>query len=342
MQKLDHAVSIEGWKPEDVARRFLVEAGVLDGAEAPTKGRLHLALAVASGDSLDPQRARALLALRRVFPDRPVSVEQVRDPLEAVALGDARLALVGAERFFGGTSKRKVDVEALAVVGVRVVHLLRVDGADLAGRVGIEPAGTGAGAIASAILAASGLEPSARASRDELMDKLERGTIEAALVIAEPGDAWMRAQLERGSPRLHPLAIGGVAGAPYLRAARIAPATYPGQDAAVDTLASQVVIAGTGQRALGGLRGGPAAAMLMENKPLEREERELLADATGVQELPDPVLPTAWTHHAPDPGESERAQVIDTLLNTLVLAFLVWLTVITLRRREGRDARSEG
>jgi len=62
-----------------------------------------------------------------------------------------------------------------------------------------------------------------------------------------------------------------------------------------------------------------------------------------VAELPDPMLPVAWT--APDSSNDDAAThaVVDTVLNVLVIAFLIWLTVIMTRgSKSERDEPSPG
>ncbi|MBW2454167.1 MAG: hypothetical protein JRI68_06640, partial [Deltaproteobacteria bacterium] len=87
MQELNYAAQIEGWKPANVARRFLVSRDMLQGGPTAKPGRLKLVLAVTAADELEQQRTRATQALRQVFPERPVEVRETAEPVKLVAKG---------------------------------------------------------------------------------------------------------------------------------------------------------------------------------------------------------------------------------------------------------------
>jgi len=62
-----------------------------------------------------------------------------------------------------------------------------------------------------------------------------------------------------------------------------------------------------------------------------------LAKATKVAEAPDPVLPSAWGPSArkrePTEDRDTTRTVLDTGLNVLAIAFLVWLVVLVRREK---------
>ncbi len=343
MQELNYAVQIEGWKPAEVARRFLVQRGwLVAGGSGPTS-RLELVLAVAKGDELGEQQMRATRALRQVFPDRPVKIRTAAEPAELVGKAAAKLALVGSERFFSlhqGSFHRSTALEAVAVVGSRTVHLLRAGpsgaapaGDGLAGRVGVAPPDSGAGRIGLALLRATGGSAALVAPAGELIAELEQGALDGALLVDELGSPMVTQALERQRVHLVSLPDRARTAAPYLRPSRVPAHTYAGQAAPVETVTSQVVLAGPSRRPLRAmLRPGPGAALLMEAAPLPIEEVRLLAEATGVPEWPDPVLPVAWTSTGAEAGRSSSSAVLNTLLNVLVLAFLAWLVTLVVRR----------
>ncbi len=356
VQELNYAAQIEGWKPANVARRFLVSHDMLQTRTGAPPGRLKLVLAVTEADELEQQRTRATRALRQVFPERAVEVRSSQEPAKLVAKGSAKLVLLGAEHFFeaqDGGFRRTLDLEAVAVVGSRMVHVLRAGPAPddssaepdaLAGRVGISPPDSGAGKIGQSLLATVAGAPAATAPVAELLAQLGQGSLDAALVVDELGAPSLRKAIEDG--RVHLVSLPPKAregGIPYLRPSRVPARTYAGQDESVETLAAQVVLAGpsrSSQRRP--LHPGPGSALLMEASPLPIEEVRLLAEATGVAEWPDPVLPVAWTSWTAAGEPDTSSALLNTVLNVAVLAFLAWLAALVMRRPERSDSGGDG
>ncbi len=333
MRQMNYAVQVEGWQPRDAARRFLSDADLVQPSTAAARSRLELVVAVSQVDQLQHEATVATRALRKVFADRPVALKPTADPARLVASGRAKLALVGAERFFEirghqGLVRTK-ELDAVAVVGSRMVHVLRAEldpETPLAGRVGIAAPESGAGRIGRQLLAAVGRQPAARGTIPTLVEQLREGAIDVVLAVARPEATAIAEALEPGDVRLVELSAVPLGALPYLRRSRLAANTYPHQDEPVDTLAAQVLLAGPSRRPhLESLKAGPGSAMLVEVTPLPIEEVDMLAEATGVAELPDPMLPGPWSEPL-GPADAESAnRVVDTVLNALVLLFLVWL-----------------
>ena len=364
MQRLNYQVQVQGRSPERVAAAFLRSARLIKGktpAQLPTR---ELVVAVAEGD-MGPMASlvtRGLQAVRAVFPERPAAARGVAQPVARVHDSTARLAILGAERFFARDGARppirESRVEALAVLGTRMIHLVRrsppSDGrSSLSGRVGVPPAGSGGALVAGALLTLSGSRVAMRGTPDLLLDALAQNRLDAVLLLAEAGDARVAERMGKHKLALLPmvwekLVSGQVTGwlspekavqLPYLRPARIPAGTYPGQDGEVETLGSQVVLAGPARGAMtpaGG--GGPAAALPTRGKHLDRKLVEALARATGVPEAPDPVLPSAWSVRpvtgAEQQDQGSGLEVLDTSLNLAAISFVAWLFFL-LRRRRG-------
>ncbi|MEQ9317849.1 MAG: glycine betaine ABC transporter substrate-binding protein, partial [Polyangiaceae bacterium] len=270
---LNHAVQLEGWQPSDIARRHLLESELVVAEDVPSGSRLQLRLSVSDRDSFDDARTRAVLALRRVFPERPIVVESSSDPLREVTTGGAKVALLGAERFFRRTRRgleRIRQVEAVAVVGSRMAHVLTAKpGGGLSGRVGIGPNDSGSGTIGRALCDAAGIAPSMSATHEQLVQTLTAGQLDAVIVVASAGSAVIGEAIASGKAQLAPLTGMLLDGAPYLRPSRIPAGTYSGQSEPIETVASHVVLAGPSrQPPPTGLKGGPAAALLVEAKPI--------------------------------------------------------------------------
>ena len=120
----------------------------------------------------------------------------------------------------------------------------------------------------------------------------------------------------------------------YLRRARVPAKTYPGQDHPVDTLASQVVLVSSSAERASGQVGGPASALLSVSLPLTPREVQLLADAVGTPEAPDPILPSAWSPRTSESAQSAGDdQLVDAGFNLATFAFLAWLGFLATGRR---------
>ncbi|WP_169977642.1 glycine betaine ABC transporter substrate-binding protein [Tautonia rosea] len=345
MRRLNAEVEIKGRRPASVAREFLLEqqliADTVRIGQLPTRPRLDLALA--ENDDFYELQARAMVAIRETFPDRSVTEDRVENPADAVARGQARLALLGAERFFTTRSNsddppdRETRIEAAAVVGTRLIHVVRrrsdQEGATadpLSGRVGVPPIGSGAALVAQSLLD-DGREPDASGDPSTLLDAVRNDQLDVAILVLPVGD------LEFPEGSSEGLELRSLAGwlspsralrAPFLRPARIAAGSYVGQPDPIETLGVQVLLAGPSRRAVSlTANSGPAAALTLAGLPLEPDEVQALAAATGVPEAPDPTLPSSWSRQptAPDPSLSVASAILSTVLNILAIAFLIWV-----------------
>lgn len=344
MQRLNRA-ALGGEPAESVALRFLREHDLLGEAPAPVR-RVPLKVAVGSEAIERAFGTQALAAVRTVFDDRTVVLEQTDAPVRAVARGEARLAVAGAEAFFDqdrrGRIRRRQDVEAVAVLGRNVVHVLAPAGSDrtaLSGKVGVS-----AGGFADRLLALAGTEATGRGSTQEMVAAVQAGELDAALVIAPQGDTVIAEALEAGLSLIdlsgwleaeRPFAM------PFLRPMRLRPGTYPNQDAAIDTLASQVLLVAATPRTGPSLAGGPAAAIPAGARPLQAQQREALADAVGNPEAPDPAVPSAYALSRSTPTETPSQRWVDGALNAFVIAFLAWLAFIVLDPRDQKPDPDE-
>jgi len=282
-----------------------------------------------------------------------VAIKRVSNPVERVRDGEARLALLGAERFFvsgkGGVPDRVPGIEALAVVGERELHIVRrADDLNnkepLAGKIGVPPAHSGAGFVARAMLddeqvAAVEAEPGL------LLEEVADGRLDVAIVLAPPGAAEVARAMATGKLALNPLTSWfhseRRARLPYLRPASIQAKTYAHQPDAIRTLGTQVVIAGATRGTPSVASGaGPAAALPLVGLPLTDAQTRQLGEATRFPEAPDPVLPSALTAapHTRQAKDTLFDDTIKTVLNVLAIAFLVWLFIIVRRPGPGREA----
>ena len=346
MRGLVDAVDLEGRPPAEVAREFLRDRDLLTDRGGVAERRPALVVTEAEGDDLGTLDDSALLAAREAFPDRPVRLERTEDPAQEVNRGAARLAVLGAERFFrfrgDGPPERLDDLQAAAVVGTRHVHVIRRDDAEdpLAGTVGVPPGQSGGGITARRLL--EGRSPSLEAPVDALLAAVEAGEVDAAVLLVEAGDPRVAGALAESDGRLRLATLGGwltperAAANPFLRGGVLAAGTY-GSAVPVETLAAQVVLAGAAEERRE-LAAGPGAALPVGGIPLTPEQVEALADAGATSAVaPDPALPSAWGLVDPEPEVSLAESIWLTATNLLALAFLGWL-VTEVRRSAAAPA----
>lgn len=347
MRQLNSAVQVDGDAPESVALRFLEELDLIE-SETPVHRAKHvppILVSYSKQDTLGPETARAFRAVRHLFPGRPLKrLTSFRDPLVPVSSGRAHFSVVSAERFFMKHYRRPPPVEAVAVLGIRFVHLIgpaedRDEGAPLQGRVGIQPELSSGGFIAETILSTMDENATLRGEIPVLLNKIRSGDLDAALVVTEAGATEIARPFSRGGLRIS--SIGSwlsprrAVNMPYLRRARIPAGTYANQEVQIDTMSVQVVLVSPSREreAITGA-AGPAAALSTPMRPLTSAQIDRLSEATGILETPDAVLPSLWTtgRDAMDHEGRNGSGLLETILNLLVIAFLAWVVFLVLRR----------
>lgn len=330
--------------PEAAAREYLESQGLLE----PAGGRRQqpLLLAVHADDDLDAFKLRALAAIRRAYPKRPVEVRLSRDPEGDVHRGKARLALLGSERFFvrgkGSPPPRDERIEAVAVVGMRSLHLVSRKGEETCSgekRIGLQPESSGSGQVVRALVGDSVTAVAADVMTG-LLARLEKGDLDCLLVMAEQGDPKLAMAIRDQGFVVTPLPAGIAMernpALPFLRDNRIPPGSYVGLEQPVESVTAQVLLAGPSHRPdRADTAGGPATALPATGQPLSEARVKALVEATGFPEGPDPILPSAWKAGVRSDAGGNR--VANTVLNLLVIAFLGWTVYLVLRRETRRQ-----
>lgn len=341
MRRANYAVEVSGQPPKTVALQLLKAESLIPEA-ATRKGAAPVVVAMGSSDGMERPSQRALRAVSEAFSGRPVKLKAARDPVQSVISGEARLAILGAERFFprrrGEQFIREDRLEAVAALGTRMIHILRrpddVSPTDpLDGRVGLQPRDSGGGWAGDALLSMVRGTSAMSAPLPELIEALKANKIDVAIVLVEAGDPALSSAIQAGGVALTPLTAewtsSRVSRLPFFREARIPMSTYANQQRPLESLAAQVVIAGPSRKGIADGGGGPAVALHPSSRPLTSEQVSTLATATRVAEAPDPALPSAWRVKSSgfEPLESEgiSPSAVDTVLNLGVFAFLFWL-----------------
>ena len=287
MRTLNSQVELEGLAPESVARVALVELGLIDGSET-LEITEPVRVAVESALAGTDEAANALRAVRLAFPERRVVAEPVGDALAAVGRGEARVALASGIEFTEADGSER-PFEASGSVGLAYVHLIAPPGgpASLADVTTLLSGAPGSGGARTAAILAEGL-PALQAVTTEEGEEPGAEAAQAAgadawLVLA-PAGAVPPETLEGG--RLIPLE-GWSEGNnrvrfPTLREARLPAGTYPGQDEIVETLAAQLLLAGSVVESVDATGPqGPAASAT--DRGLAAQRRERAGDRRGAR-----------------------------------------------------------
>jgi glycine betaine/choline ABC-type transport system substrate-binding protein len=349
MQGLNYQVDIEGLTPEMVASRFLRDTKLVEADSLSVTRKAEMIVAYDSAERVGALTTFVVRVVREVFPDHQVILTQTEDAVEAVAQGKARLAIIGADRFFSKTKdqlfgERETRLEAAAVLGTGYFHLIRREGQEgpqnvLSGNIGVDVLGSDRARLASLILQTVNKEPTVFAPHADLVEMLNNGEIDGALILAVSGESVIVQALTDTNLTVRSLPKELIKNLPpYFSSVRIPGGTYPGQAGEIDTVGIEVLLAGPSPSFTAGpLGGGPAAALLTQNLPLSVEQADALAKAIGNPEPPDPILPSVWVRSLVD-SQGTRAltagqNLLDTTLNLGIVLFLGWLVVLVLRGR---------
>lgn len=340
MQDLNRKVDIEGRSPDAVARDFLARLELIAAGAVTTDDPLLVAASpqVSQGGAASD----ALRAARSAFQGREVQIDPTATPLEAVASGEARLALVSADAFFDISTPaptRDERFEAVATVGQNLLHLITTSdkAVDLQGLGSIASGPEGSSSHRVTSLLVSGLnlgasvEPVGSGATAELVGAVVEGNADAALVFAPQGDSALVAAFGENSLRLLPVE-GWSEGAnlvrfPFLRQARIPARVYPGQFLVVDTLSAQLVLAGpapVSNDAVGDL--GPSS-IAVGLSPISAAAVKALGAAISGTPLVDPTLKQAAAlgPELPEPPAPMNPAPDISLLSLFVVCLVVWL-----------------
>ena len=336
MQRLNAQVEQDALSPNEVARAALVELGLLEGDEGLD---IEAPVVVAHSPLIDTEEetGRALRAVRQAYPGRRVLLEVMDDPLAGVGAGAAPVALVAAVELadLSGDGPEDRPFEGLGVVGQTALHLVSLGEATDLGAVASLAAGPVGSAShrAASILAAGlgdGIEVLA-AEGDDPLAAIAASEADAAVVVAPAGSPAVAALLEGGG-RL--LSLEGwkegnnLVRFPQLREARIPAGTYEGQTGAVETLSSQLILAGPVVEDVDALGPqGPAASAPTDVAELPDDTVLAIRDGLGSTTGLDPAVRAAGAlaPELPAPAAVVNPSTSISALTAAVFALFVWL-----------------
>ncbi|MEM6932090.1 MAG: glycine betaine ABC transporter substrate-binding protein [Pseudomonadota bacterium] len=347
MQELNGKVDIEGRSAQAVARDALARMGLIESG-AVEAGE-PLLIAASSDVSGGGASTSALRAARDAFTGQNIQITPSGAPLEMVASGDARLALVSSEAFFdlsGAAPARDSRFEAVAAVDQNVAHLIvhQSGPTNLGSVTGFLTGPDGSSSQRLGRILSDGLGLSAEikgtdaTSPSELIAGLAEGSSEAAIVFSPQGDRALIDALDAGTYRLLPV-LGWSDGPnlvkyPFMRPTRIAGSTYAGQFSAVETLGAQLVLAGPSDQNSNDIVGdqGPSS-ISTDLTPISSTAVIAINDSIPGTLLIDPTLKqaAALAPVLPEPPASINPAADISILNLLVVCLFVWLVWLFVR-----------
>lgn len=314
MKTLNHQADISGRGEAFVARQFLKEQGLITGTEPVSRPR-DLVCAFPPADHRTELRAAAAEAVRFAAAGRYVAAKTLDDPVKGLMTGDAFVAVLGAEHFFDirprKLPQRLAGIEAVAPVGYHFAHLIRKknqagtqsppsSGAPFRD---VKHLGVGLKHGSSARTAMILLDAYNRTEHvslhygplDTQVQQLKDGELDAVLTMTISGDFHVAQVLLDPGLDLFPIR-GWRQGDrqfryPFMREARITSATYPAIEEPVDTLRTQVVIAGPRITASAIGEGDPMTALRTHRLSIPRALKEKIIAGTDKTETIDPALP---------------------------------------------------
>lgn len=355
MRRLNEQVVFEGREASVVARDELVAMGLIPAGFVQDRGDAVL-VAIGLDDERSGPTGRALEAVRRAYPGRPVEIVFAPDPADAVLRGDARIAVADAETMFQPIARDTGDerpvkpLEAIASVELRALHLLAPSPDTRVRTVAVGGDDSPSYETARTLLETDSIRQVALVQQpgesiQERVDAVLAGDADAALVVAPLGNAEVQRALTDDEMVLLPLrAPGGapVEAAPHLRLARIPAGSYGGQIEPVTTFSQQTVLVAPVSRPDEPGIYGPNAFVGGAAQPLSPAAIATLQnEITGPRV--DPALP-----RTPPPLTNPRELVQPTnpaplvSLGTLVVVLALAALGYLLARTSGDDEPAAG
>ncbi|TVP75848.1 glycine betaine ABC transporter substrate-binding protein, partial [Thioalkalivibrio sp.] len=366
MQALSRRVTVRGEDPREVVRAELIRLGLIDG-EIGERDRQALNLAVSLSANAEGEAGTILRQLRRSFPTSTVNLVRSSDPLGAIEDASARIALVSAPAFFApgsvdpatGQPPLRPGIEAVGLVGTSFLQAFALEPGvsrlEDAALIATGPRGSSSYRAAQSVIdglqLAATLRPVEGDTPGMLADALVASGADVAILMQPVGNSTALELLQRGLPLVQ--VDNWVQGNnrivfPYLQPARLAPSDFerflpavqgsgarmPGFSEPVETLATQLVLAGPAPPDdLRLATQGPGASFIPRALPLTDQAVERINAATGRTEDIYPVLPQAraLAPRLPQPPEPLSPSPAASVLSVLALALLVWIAWLTLR-----------
>jgi len=344
MQAMNKAVDLDAQSAASVATSFLASKGLLpEGAGGGGAARIAVVGDAGVGRGIDT--ARALRAIRAGYAGSDLDLSSSATPLQSLAAGEARVAIVGAEAFYrlgkDGPVPRGL-AEAFAVLGYKSAHLVGpANGASSItemSKIATGPAGSGSAVVLDMVLHSFGIADKVEvinsdASPRTLLLAMKDGNYDGVFLMAPSKNRAIATLMRSGFYKLVGLdqwARGGhTAEFSFIRPATIPADTYPSQSAPVASVTTQFVLASPVKTVQAAGEVGPGTAGIDSGNaiPVSASAVEAIRKALGPMDVIDPAIPV---HRSLVPEitvvEKELPFSADvSIINILMILFTIWV-----------------
>jgi glycine betaine/choline ABC-type transport system substrate-binding protein len=334
MQAMNKAVDLDAQSAASVATAFLSAKGLLPEG-AGSGGAAKIAVVGDPGVTRNITTARALRAIRSGYAGSDLDLSNNAMPLESLAAGEARVAIVGAESFYRLTDDGPVAkgiAEAFAVLGYKTGHLIGL--ANSAGSIGdmskiaTGPKGSGSDIVLNMIIKSIG-----KSGSIEVINSDEKGSHDGVFLMAPSKERGIAKLMGSGFYRLVDLsewAEGGhTARFSFIRPATIPANSYPSQGDAITTVSTQFVLASPAKTAQTAGEVGPGTAGIDSSAaiPISAGAVKSIREALGTMDVIDPAIPTHGSL-VPEITVVDKSLPFSadiSIINILMILFTVWV-----------------
>ncbi len=352
MRQMNREVELEGQDYQIVARDFLIKNQLIKQKNKVTKSEELTIVADLSND-ISSSISKALRAVRKTFPGRRVNVLQTADPLAAIQTGDARLGILSAEAFFTLTDEflplSNKAIEAVGVIGNRMAHIVTLQNSNINSIMDIKKIGVGAENGASArsakmIFTSLGLLNKIKLIYNDNLSvqqqALENNKLDALFLMVPTGHEKLVVMMHQGIFKLLSLTRwksgNHLIRFPFFRLARIPINTYEQQPRLIETVSTQMVLAGpTPINTIIGDRG-PATVISANVQPLSDSLVLQLNKELTTGEKLDPAIPAAdiLNKQAKPLSSQLNPSKIESIFNFLIMLAIAFFFLLFARKDE--------
>jgi TRAP-type uncharacterized transport system substrate-binding protein len=343
MQAMNKAVDLDAQSAATVAASFLSSKGLLP--EGVSSSAAKIAVIADPGVSRSIDTARALRAIRFGYAGSDLDLINNSSPLETLAAGEARVAIVGAESFYtlgdDGPVAKGV-AEAFAVLGYKSAHLFSLtNGADSIGdmsKIATGPKGSGSAIVLEMLLTSIGISNNVEVINSNspsayLLWGMSQGQYDGVFLMAPLKERVLATLLRKSSYQLVDLkewAQGGhTARFSFIRPSAIPANTYPSQSRSITTVSTQFVLASPAKTIQTAGEVGPGTAGIDSSAaiPVSASAVESIREALGAMDVIDPAIPVHGSL-VPEITVVDKSLPFSadiSIINILMILFTVWV-----------------
>ena len=343
MQAMNKAVDLDAQSASTVAASFLSSKGLLPEGAA-TGGAAKIAVIADTGVARDITTARALRAIRSGYAGSDLDLSNSASPLETLAAGEARVAIVGAESFYtlgDDGPVAKGIAEAFAVLGYKSAHLIGLanagDSINDMSKIATGPKGSGSAIVLEMLIESIGKTDIEVVHTDDsprnLLLAMTKGNHDGVFIMAPSRERGIATLMRNAFYKLVDLsewAEGGhTAKFSFIRPATIPANTYPSQSNPITTVSTQFVLASPAKTVQAAGEVGPGTAGIDSSAaiPVSASAVKAIREALGAMDVIDPAIPVHGSL-VPEITVVDKSLPFSadiSIINILMILFTVWV-----------------